>query len=60
MTHFQTTPLFSMTTESLTSSQSCHSIDADAWCKQAVNIYKIIILKTRISVAIKRTNVLAL
>ena len=33
-THFQVTPLFSMRTELLASSQSCRSIDADAQCKQ--------------------------
>ena len=36
-THFQASPLISMRTELLASSQSCHSIDADAWCKRAIN-----------------------
>ena len=31
----EATPLFSMRTESLASSQSCHSVDTDAWCKWA-------------------------
>ena len=35
-THFQASPLISMRTESLASSQSGRSIDADAWCKQAL------------------------
>ena len=30
------TPLFSMRTVLLVSLQSCHNIDADAWCKQAL------------------------
>ena len=30
------TPLFSMRTISLVSSQSCRSNDADAWCKRAL------------------------
>ena len=30
------TPLFSMRTVLLASSRSCHSVDADAWCKQAL------------------------
>ena len=34
--HFEVTPLFSMRTESLTSLQSCRSVDADAWCKWAI------------------------
>ena len=33
-THFQVTSLFSMRTELQASSQSCHSIDADAWYKR--------------------------
>ena len=34
-THFGMTPLFSIRAESLASSQSCRSIDADdAWCKR--------------------------
>ena len=32
--HFQATPLFSMRTELLASSQSCCRIDGDAWCKR--------------------------
>ena len=32
------TPLFSNRTESLASSQSCQSIDTDAWCKRAFNV----------------------
>ena len=32
-THFQATPLFSMRIILLASSQSCRSVDADAWCK---------------------------
>ena len=35
-THFQASPLISMRTESLASSQSCRSVDVDAWCKQAL------------------------
>ena len=35
-TYFQATPLFSMRTELLVSSQSCHSADSDAWCKRAL------------------------
>ena len=35
-THFQATPLFSMRTVSLASSQSCRSVDSDAWCKQTL------------------------
>ena len=31
--HFQATPLFSMKTVMLASLQSCHNVDADAWCK---------------------------
>ena len=34
--NFQVTLLFSMRTESLASSQSGRSVDADAWCKQAL------------------------
>ena len=33
--HSGVTPLISMRTESLASSQSCCSIDTDAWCKRA-------------------------
>ena len=36
-THFQAIPLISMRTQSLASSQSCRSVDADAWCKWAFN-----------------------
>ena len=36
-THFEATPLFSMRAVLLASSQSCHSIDADVWCKRALN-----------------------
>ena len=35
-THVRATELFPMRTASLASLQSCHSIDADAWCKQAL------------------------
>ena len=38
--HSEVAPLFSMRTESLASSQSCHSVDADAWCKQALIIVR--------------------
>ena len=31
------TPLFSMRTEPLASLHSCHSVDAGAWCKRALN-----------------------
>ena len=34
--HSGVTPLFSIRTESLVSSQSCRCIDADAWCKRAL------------------------
>ena len=34
--HFQVTTLLSMITELLASSQSCHTIDADAWYKWAL------------------------
>ena len=37
-THFQVTPLISMRTESLASSQSGRSVDADAWCKRALRV----------------------
>ena len=37
-THFQASPLISMTTESLASSQSGRSVDADAWCKRALKL----------------------
>ena len=37
-THFQATPLFSMRTILLASS-TCHSADADAWCKWALMLY---------------------
>ena len=46
-THFQATLLFSMGTVSPASSQSCRSIDADAWCKWAlVNTFETIVLCT--------------
>ena len=32
------TPLFSVRTVSLALSQSCRSVDTDAWCKRALNI----------------------
>ena len=34
--HFQASPLISMRTESLASSQTGRSVDADAWCKRAL------------------------
>ena len=34
--HSEATPLFSMKTGSLASSQSCRSVDTDAWCKRAL------------------------
>ena len=34
-THFEVTPLFSVRTVFLASSQCCRSTDADAWCKWA-------------------------
>ena len=34
-THSGATPLFSIRTELLATSQSCCSVDADAWCKRA-------------------------
>ena len=34
--HSGASPLFSMRTESLVSSQSCRSVDPDTWCKQAL------------------------
>ena len=37
-TYFQATPLFSMRTVSLVSSQSCCSVDADAQCKRGLGI----------------------
>ena len=33
-THFQAFPVISMRRELLASSQSCRSVDADAWCKR--------------------------
>ena len=36
--HSGATPLISMGTESQASSQSCHSVDADAWCKWALKV----------------------
>ena len=38
VTHFQASPLISMRTESLESSQSGHSVDADACCKWALMV----------------------
>ena len=35
--HFRATPLFSMRTESQVALLSCCSVDADAWCKWALN-----------------------
>ena len=37
-TYLQATPLISMRTKSLASSQSCRSFDADAWCKRALTL----------------------
>ena len=40
--HSVVTPLFSMRTGSLVSSQTCRSVDADAWCKRALtNLYAV-------------------
>ena len=36
-THFHASPLISMRTESLASSQSGGSVDTDAWCERALN-----------------------
>ena len=36
VTHFSATPLFSIRTVTLASSQSCRSVDANAWCKWAL------------------------
>ena len=36
--HSVTTPLFLMRTVSLASSQSCRSVDTDAWCKRALTL----------------------
>ena len=36
VTHFQASPLISMRTVSLASSQSCCSVDVGAWCKGAL------------------------
>ena len=38
-THFQATPLFSIRTVLLVSSERCCSIDADARCKQALKMH---------------------
>ena len=35
--HYQVSPLISMRTEALASSQICLSVDADAWCKRVLN-----------------------
>ena len=37
-THFQVTPLISMRTESLASSQSCRKVVVGSWCKRALKI----------------------
>ena len=37
-TYFQATPLITMKTKLQVSSQSCRSIDADAWCKWALTM----------------------
>ena len=37
-TYFHTTPLISMRTKTQASSQSCRSIDVDAWCKWAFRV----------------------
>ena len=36
--HFQASPLISVRTESLTSSRSGRSVDADAWCKRVLTL----------------------
>ena len=36
-TNFQMTPLFSIRKVSLVSSQSCRSVDSDAWCKHLID-----------------------
>ena len=36
-TRFQATPLLSMRAELLASSQSCSSIDPNAWCKRSLS-----------------------
>ena len=36
--HSGVTPLFSMRIESLASSLSCRSVDADAWCKRTLRL----------------------
>ena len=48
ITHFQVTPLFSMRTVSLVSSQSCRSVDAHAWCKRVLRhrIFAMVIFAT--------------
>ena len=40
-TYFQATPLFSMRTKLQVLSQSCRSVDADAWCKRALKDTKL-------------------
>ena len=42
--HSGAPPLFSMRTESLASLQSCHSIDADAWCKPVLRFQQYILV----------------
>ena len=37
-TYFQVTPLITMRTKLQASSQSCRSVDADAWCKWALTM----------------------
>ena len=37
VTHFRAIPLISMRTESQASSQSCRSVDGDAWCKWSLS-----------------------
>ena len=37
-TYFQATPLISMRTKLQSSSQSCRSVDGDAWCEQAITV----------------------
>ena len=38
--HSEVTTLFSMRTGSLVLSQSCHSVDAAAWCKRALTVFE--------------------
>ena len=59
-THFRVTSLFSMRIELLVSSQSCRSIDADAWSKWALNICSLLPskqpVKRRVMVIIEVSN----